>query len=164
KWIADDKTNIASLSAADQEISRIQGEIAKRQNEMKEVDTQRVAALEDAEKAMKTSESTKGRESVDSYKQYSDSKKKASDLQATILAQTVKDADDARQKAIESITSAIEEFGKASDSANTGGREMSELADKQPGVASVVKIAKEVLAPQVYKMRQATAERVLGEM
>jgi hypothetical protein len=250
KWIAGDNINIASLAAADQEISRIQGEIAKRQTEMKDLDTQRVAALEEAEKAMKTSESTKGRESVDAYRQYSDAKKKAADFQAridqlkgelmplekdldiavgqqqiaqgavkefqdesaaldqgwkdvqskvsaqmdlikqiasaadastqpsetpvaagksiavkaTILAQTVKDADDARQKAIEAVTSAIEEFGKASDAANTGGREMSELADRQPGVASVVKIAKEALAPQVYKMHQATAERVLGEM
>src|SRR2546430_2684327 len=84
KWIGDPNANMASLGAADQEISRIQGEIAKRQNEMKDVDTQRVAALEEAEKAMKSSESTKGRESVDAYKQYSDSKKKASDLQARI--------------------------------------------------------------------------------
>src|SRR5256885_16590835 len=34
-------------------------------------------------------------------------------VKATILAQTVKDADDARQKAIQPITRAIEEFGKA---------------------------------------------------
>jgi hypothetical protein len=248
KWIQD--ANIASLAAADQEVSRVQGEIAKRQAEMKDLDTQRIAALDEAEKAMKTSESTKDRESVDAYKAYSDAKKKAADLQtridqlkgelmplekdldiavgqqqiaqgavkefqdeaaaldagwkdvqskvsaqmdlikqiaaatdastqptetpvacgksigvkAQILAQTVKDADETRQKAIDSVNQAIEAFGKASDAANTGGREMSELADRQPGVKSVVDIAKQALAPQVYRMRQATAERLLGNM
>ena len=41
---------------------------------------------------------------------------------------------------------------------------MSTQASEQPALASVIKIAKEVLSVHAYKLRQATAERVLGEM
>jgi hypothetical protein len=214
KWIAGDNINIASLAAADQEISRIQGEIAKRQTEMKDLDTQRVAALEEAEKAMKTSESTKGRESVDAYRQYSDAKKKAADFQARIdqlkgelmplekdldiavgqqqIAQgAVKEFQDesaaldqgwkdvqskvsAQMDLIKQIASAADASTQPSETPVAAGKSIAvkatilaqtvKDADRQPGVASVVKIAKEALAPQVYKMHQATAERVLGEM
>jgi hypothetical protein len=85
-------------------------------------------------------------------------------LKATILAATVKDADDAREKAAEAIEAAITEFKKAGDQAGTAGQEMSEQAIQQPALASVIKVAKEVLSVHVFKLREATAQRVLGEM
>ena len=47
-WVASDvlKLSTISLSAAQQEVSRIQGEIAKRQTQVKDLDGQRIAALE----------------------------------------------------------------------------------------------------------------------
>ena len=84
KWITEGNVNIANLNAATQEVSRIQGEIAKRQGQIKDLDTQRVAALEEADKAMKSSDASKGQESVDAFKQGSGARKKAADLQANI--------------------------------------------------------------------------------
>ncbi len=55
KWISD--ANIASLSAADQEVSRVQGEIANRENQIKDLGTRRDALLADADKSLKASES-----------------------------------------------------------------------------------------------------------
>jgi hypothetical protein len=252
-WQATDqlKVNVSSVSAADAEVSRIQGEIAKRQAQVNDLDQQRVAALKEADDSQKASDAAKGQESVDLFKKYSDAKKKAADVQsqidvingqlmplqndlevavgqqqimqgavtalqdqskslddgwkeiqskiaaqtdliaqiasapapastqpsetpsaaglsitakATILAQMVKDADDARSRAADSIQAAIGEFDKAVTSANQAGTEMSELASDRPALESVVKIAHEVISVQAYKLRQATAERVLGEL
>jgi hypothetical protein len=252
-WTASEqaKINVTSQSAAEQEVSRIQGEIAKRQSQIKDLDDQRVAALKEADEAMKASEAAKGRESVDQYKKYSDAKKKAADFQtqidmlngqlmplqkdleiavgqqqimqiavtelenesktldegwkdiqskiaaqtdlitqiaaapaeastqpsaspsasgksitakAIILAQTVKEAQESRDKASEALEQAIAEFDKACTEANSAGREMSEQGLEQSAVKSVADIAREVISVQVYKLRLATAERVLGEM
>jgi hypothetical protein len=84
-------------------------------------------------------------------------------VKATILAQTAKEADDARAKAAELLDSAIKNFEAAASAANNAGKDMSELADRQASMAPIVKIAKNVLAPQVYKLQLATAERVLAE-
>jgi hypothetical protein len=252
-WQVTDQVKITapSVAAADQEVARIQGEIAKRQTQIKDLDAQRVAALKEADDAQKASEAAKGRESVDLFKKYSDAKKQAADLQsqidvingqlmplqndleiavgqqqimqaaiaelenqsrtldqgwkdiqskiqaqtdliaqisaapaeattepsetmvaagksiavkATILAQTVKDAEEVRGKASEALQQAIDEFGKAASDANQAGNDMSTEASDQPALQSVIKVAKEVLSVQGYKLRQATAERVYGEM
>ena len=252
-WVVSDqlKINATSLNAAEQEVSRIQGEIAKRQAAVNDLDQQRIAALKESDDAQKASDAAKGRESVDLYKKYSDAKKKAADLQsqmdvingqlmplqkdleiavgqqqimqgavaeleneskrlddgwkevqskiaaqtdliaqiaaapappttqtseapsaagqsitakATILAATVKDADASLSSAAEAIQSAIDEFKKAGDDANKAGLEMSEMATDHPALASIVKIAHESLSVHGYKLRQATAERVLGEL
>lgn len=249
KWIAE--ANIASLSAADQEVSRVQGEIANRENQIKDLTTRRDALLADADKSLKASESAKGQASVDAYKKYSDTKKQAADLatqidllkgqlmplqhdfataqgqqqilqgaiselqkqsqlldsgwkdvqskiaaqidlmkdiasgsdtsstqpaesasaagksiavKATMLAQTVKESDEARGNAEKMIDDAAKQFAAASASANTAWREMSELVANKPAMASVVQITRAVVAPQVFTVREAAAERILAEM
>jgi hypothetical protein len=249
KWISD--ANIASLSAADQEVSRVQGEIASRENQIKDLSTRRDALLADADKSLKASESAKGQESVDAYKKYSDTKKQASDLgtqidllkgqlmplqndlataqgqqrilqgaiaefqkqsqtldtgwkdvqskiaaqvdlmkeiasgsdsittqpaentsaagksisvKATILAQTVKESNEARDNAEKMIEDAAKNFEAASSSANNAWREMSELEQQQPQLRSILKIAEEGLSELQFRQQQAVAERVLGEL
>src|SRR5262249_48748905 len=84
-------------------------------------------------------------------------------VKATLLAQTIKEADEGRAKAAELLDNAIKNFEAAVSNASTAGKDMSELADRQASMAPIVKIAKNVLAPQVYKLQLATAERVLAE-
>ena len=85
-------------------------------------------------------------------------------LKAAMLATVVKEADDSRQKAADAIGTAITEFKKAAEQAGVAGQEMSEQAVQQPALASVIKEAKETLSVHVFKLRQASAERVLAEM
>lgn len=83
-WIAGDKGSIPTLSAVAQEISRIESEIAAKQNESRDLDAQRIAALEAVERESRASDSLKGQESVDAFVRAADARRKASDLATRI--------------------------------------------------------------------------------
>ena len=61
-WVVSDqlKINATSLNAAEQEVSRIQGEIAKRQAAVNDLDQQRIAALKESDDAQKGLRRRKG--------------------------------------------------------------------------------------------------------
>ena len=86
-------------------------------------------------------------------------------VKAALLAQTVQDADKARQSAAELIGDAVKQFDAAQASANLlVHQELPELVGKQPAMQDIVRVAQSALSPQGYKLQQARAERVLAEM
>ncbi|MGB7158743.1 MAG: hypothetical protein WBD40_11790, partial [Tepidisphaeraceae bacterium] len=83
-WITADNANIPTLDAVKQDVSRLQGEIAKQQEEIKNLDAQRVAAGAESDKNREASEKEKGQKSVDLFKVAADAQKKAADLATQI--------------------------------------------------------------------------------
>ncbi len=85
-------------------------------------------------------------------------------VKATILAQTVKESNEARDNAEKMIEDAAKNFEAASSSASNAWREMNELEQQQPQLRSILKIAQEGLSELQFRQQQAVAERVLGEL
>jgi hypothetical protein len=91
-WIKQDNSSIPSLAAVTQTISQLQGELAKQADDLKALQDQRTQVLEEADKADKSSEISKGQQSVDDFKRGADLRKQAGDLTVQIeknQAQTV---------------------------------------------------------------------------
>jgi hypothetical protein len=86
-------------------------------------------------------------------------------VKAALLAQTIQEADKARDSATEMIDDAVKQFDAAQNSANLlVHQELPELVGKQPALQDIVKIAESALSPQGYKLQQARAERLLAEV
>ncbi|HEY8669156.1 MAG TPA: hypothetical protein VIL86_21080 [Tepidisphaeraceae bacterium] len=82
-----EKTSIPTLSAAKQEISKLEGQIATRSDQVKTLSQGRMAAIDESEKLMKQSQAEKGQKSVDLYKQGADARKNSEDLQRQVDAE-----------------------------------------------------------------------------
>jgi hypothetical protein len=83
-WFTHEKTTIPTLSAVKQTISQLEGQIAQKTDAIKQLDQQRIQALEEAEKISKASANAKGQEAVDAFKKAADLRKKAADLAVQI--------------------------------------------------------------------------------
>jgi hypothetical protein len=115
-WITAENANIPTLAAVKQDISRLQGEIAKRQEEAKALEQQRVAAAAEADKNREAADAATGQKRVELVKLAADAAKKAADiatkvdvvqaaiipLQRDLAVATAQQA--AAEKAIESYT------------------------------------------------------------
>jgi hypothetical protein len=119
-WFTSDKSQIPTLSAVTQNISRLQGTITQMQGQIKQLDDQRNALLIQADEAAKASAKQTGQQAVDSYKKSSDLRKQAADLATqteTLKARIVpmeKDLAVAQgQQAV--LNNAIAEFKKQAD-------------------------------------------------
>jgi hypothetical protein len=91
-WFKQDNTSSPSLAAVTQTISQLQGQLAKQADDLKSLQDQRTQVLEEADKADKSSEISKGQQSVDDFKRGSDLRKQAGDLTVQIeknQAQTI---------------------------------------------------------------------------
>lgn len=83
-WFTHDDARIPTISAVKQEISRLEGEIAKCQQQANSLADQRAAALAEAEKTTQLALAGQGGKSLDLYKQSADLRKKAADLATEI--------------------------------------------------------------------------------
>jgi hypothetical protein len=83
-WFESEGAQFASLSALAQEISRLEGEIAARQEEIRNLESQRVSALASAEDAAKEAEQFSGRSGVAAFTRSSNARRQASDLATQI--------------------------------------------------------------------------------
>lgn len=82
EWISQDKekSSIPTLSAIQQTISRLEGDISTSENQLKSLTEQRSDLLANADKLMIDSEALKGEESVKMYKDGSEARRKAGEL------------------------------------------------------------------------------------
>jgi hypothetical protein len=83
-WFTHEKSTIPTLATVKQTISQLEGQIAQKQDALKQLDQQRVQTLEEAEKVNKASSAAKGQEAVDAFKKAADLRKKAADLAVQI--------------------------------------------------------------------------------
>jgi hypothetical protein len=83
-WIDAGNAKIPTLAAVKQEVSRLQGEIAKRQEELKQLEQQRVAAAAEADKQQEAADNAKGQQHVELIKQSAAAAKKAADVATQI--------------------------------------------------------------------------------
>lgn len=83
-WIAADNANIPTLAAVKQEVSRLQGEIAKRQEQVKTLEKQRQAAAAEADKHREAAENAQGQQRVAVVKQAAEAAKQAADIATKI--------------------------------------------------------------------------------
>src|SRR5205823_5546878 len=139
-------SQISTLAAATQNISRLQAEIAQKQAQIKQLDDQRTALLKQADQFARQSEKQTGQASVDSYNKASDLRKQAADLATqmeTIKAQMVPLQMDLAvaqgQQAI--VTQAIAEF-----------KQQTQLLDEhwkavQGQIAAQQEVARQITAP-----------------
>lgn len=79
-WFDSDGVKFPSLTAAAQQISKLEGEIAAKQEEIRQLDSQRVAALKVAEDSAAEAEQASGRAAVDAFARSSNARRQASDL------------------------------------------------------------------------------------
>jgi hypothetical protein len=79
-WIAAENANVPTLAAVKQDVSRLQGEIAKKQDQIKQLEQQRLAAAAEADKNRQASENEKGNKSVETFKIAAAAQKKADDI------------------------------------------------------------------------------------
>jgi hypothetical protein len=79
-WIGEGDSALPTEAAAQQKVSKLEGEIAQKQEQVKTLTDQRTKALEEAERFAKQSEDSKGQESVDAFKKSADARKQASDV------------------------------------------------------------------------------------
>jgi hypothetical protein len=78
-WITHEGVTLPTLFAVAQEISRIKGEIAQRQEQIKNLTDQRTKLIEDAEQAAGQVDQLKGEQSVEVYKRASNLRRQASE-------------------------------------------------------------------------------------
>lgn len=83
-WFPAENAHIATLAASKQLISQLQGEIAKRQQQIKQLSEQRAGVLQQAEQLRSKSEQLRGRQAVDAFRQASTARKQAADLATQI--------------------------------------------------------------------------------
>jgi hypothetical protein len=83
-WIAAENANVPTLAAVKQDVSRLQGEIAKRQDQIKQLEQQRLAAAAEADKNRQASDNEKGNKSVETFKIAAAAQKKADDIATQI--------------------------------------------------------------------------------
>lgn len=79
-WFESDGVKFPSLTAASQQISRLEGEVAAKQEEIRQLESQRVAALKAADEAAAVAEQSTGRASVEATTRSSNARRQASDL------------------------------------------------------------------------------------
>jgi hypothetical protein len=79
-WSPEGSIQLPTLGAARQEIARLEGEIARKQEEANLLAGQRLALIEQADKLAQQSADTRGSESVELFKQASELRKQASNL------------------------------------------------------------------------------------
>lgn len=79
-WFESDGVTFASFAALSQDISRLEGEIAAKQQEIESLKSQRASALSAAEDAAREAEATQGRSSVDAFTRSSNARRQASEL------------------------------------------------------------------------------------
>ena len=79
-WFEQGTARLPTLAAADAQIAQLKQEIDQKTQQIKTLDEKRNEALRQAEKLVIQSGQQKGAESVQTYKQSSDMRKKASDL------------------------------------------------------------------------------------
>jgi chromosome segregation ATPase len=79
-WIEAANANVPTLAAVKQDVSRLQGEIAKKQDQIKQLEQQRQAAVAEADKNRQASENEKGNKSVETFKIAAAAQKKADDI------------------------------------------------------------------------------------
>lgn len=76
-WVKTGDSTIPTLTAAKQNVSKIEGEIAQLQEQHKNLEAERAKLVTDAAAAAERSENSKGKESVDTFKTGSDLRKQA---------------------------------------------------------------------------------------
>lgn len=71
---------LPTLAAAQQQVSKLEGEVAQVQSEISALSQQQSAAVQEAEASARQAEDLKGRESVEAFTRASNSRKQASDI------------------------------------------------------------------------------------
>jgi len=83
-WFEAEGIKFATLNTVSNDLSKIEGEVAQKQQQIQALQVQRDSALGAAESAAKDAEGKAGRESVDAFIQSSNARKQASDLAAQL--------------------------------------------------------------------------------
>ncbi len=79
-WFSHGSATIPTLAAAKAEADRLNGEIAQREKKLADLEAQRRAALDEAEKAARAADASDGKKWVDEYNRATDLRKQAADL------------------------------------------------------------------------------------
>lgn len=83
-WFTHDDAQIPTLVVLKQDISRLEGEITKRQDQLSQLNTRRAAVLTDADQVSRAAEGPKSDQALAAYKQASDLRKQAAYLATEI--------------------------------------------------------------------------------
>lgn len=85
-WSIQDDVKIPTLNAVTGQITRLNGEVAKIEEQIKSLVASRMQVLSEADKLMQQSEADKGQKAVDEYTQAAEQRKKAAQLAVRIDA------------------------------------------------------------------------------
>jgi hypothetical protein len=144
-WVKLDNTTIPSLAAVTQTISQLQGQLAKQADDLKSLQDQRTQILDEADQADKSSEVSKGQQSVDDFTRAAGLRKQAGDLTVQIeknQAQTIPLQKDlavaqGQQTVLQAL---IQELGDQSTALDAGWKSV------QAAVASQAVLQKQIVA------------------
>jgi hypothetical protein len=144
-WVKQDNSSIPSLFAVNQTIKQLGDQIDKQGQDLKSLQDQRTQVLDEADAADKSSEISKGSESVDDFKRAADLRKQAGDLTVQIdknKAQTIPLQNDlaVAQGQKEKIEGLIKELKDQSQALDAGWKAV------QAAVASQTDLQKQILA------------------
>jgi hypothetical protein len=124
-WFTHGNAVIPTLAAVRQEISRLEGELTQKQEQVKTLTQQREQAVDAAEKAAAAAADVKGQQGLDAFKQAADLRKKAGDTAIEIdkvqhdidrLQQDLSVAQ-AQQKAVNDVVAQLNDQLKTTDAA-----------------------------------------------
>ncbi|HEV2294999.1 MAG TPA: hypothetical protein VGR35_14185 [Tepidisphaeraceae bacterium] len=151
-WIAAENASIPTLAVVKQIVSRLQGEIAKRQEELKQLQQKRVAAAAEADKHWEAAENAKGQQRVDLVKQAAAAAKQAADLATEIeLVQAAivpLERDLAVAQAQQAAAAdAVESFKRQMESIDSGWEAIEQQVATQAQIAASVLGAANASAP-----------------
>ena len=144
-WFKQDNSSAPSLAAVTQTISQLQSQLAKQSDDLKALKDQRTQVLDEADQADKSSEISKGQQSVDDFKRAADLRKQAGDLTVQIeknQAQTIpiqKDLEVAQGQQVV-LQELIKEFQDQGKSLDAGWKSV------QDAVASQAVLQKQIVA------------------
>ena len=142
-WIKNGSTSIPSLSAVKQEISRLEGLIATQHDQQKSLEDRRAQVLNDADAASRSSDASKGQQSVDEFKRASDLRKQSGDL-AVQIEKTQADTRplDAALKVAQGqqsiLQDAIKQMQDESDALDAGWKSLTEVLAGQSTLAKQI--------------------------
>lgn len=142
-WLDAPAGALPSLTAVKQEISKLQGAIAQKQEQIKQLNAQRTTVAADADKFNKSAATKKGKEGVVEFRKASDLRKQAADLQTKIDVVTAQiiplQADlTIAQDRETAATKAIAEFQQLQQGVDSGWQQIQQQVAAQTAVATTV--------------------------
>jgi hypothetical protein len=142
-WITAENASVPTLAAVKQDVSRLQGEISKRQEEIKQLEQQRIAASAEADKLREAAEQAAGPKRVEVVKAAAAKAQEAGNLATQIEVVQAGIVPFERDLAVAqahqaAATTAIDSFKKQLESLENGWKAVSQQVATQGQIAQNV--------------------------